>query len=121
MEVRFIDRSQQLTDAHRDSGERSLRFAMSRFGDEVRHITVTTHELNGPKGGIDKRCVIRAKLRRRGTVEVMQDARDFSACLTLAAGRLGRSVRRQLDRRKDFDRRTVRRDGFLPTGTAGLS
>ena len=51
---------------------------------------------------------MQAKLRR-GTVGVVQAGSTFSECIKLAARRLGRSVRRQLDLQRQFDRQTVRR------------
>lgn len=109
MEIRFVDRSQQLTAALRDRGERSLLFALSRFGDQLQHVTVYTDDVNGPRGGVDKRCLMRAKLRRKGTVEVVQAGSNLGHCLSLAASRLGRTVRRQIDARRQIDRRSIRR------------
>lgn len=108
MEIRFVDRSNQLTEALRERGERSLFFALSRFGEQVQHVTVYAEDVNGPRGGADKRCRMEAKLRRGGTVEIAQGGTSLGQCLSLAAGRLGGSVRRQLDRRQRFDRRSIR-------------
>jgi hypothetical protein len=121
MEIRFVDRSKQLTEANRERGERSLLFAVSRYGDEIQQITVYAEDVNGPRGGVDKRCVVRAKLRRGGSVEVRQDGTDFGQCLGLASSRLGRSVRRKLDVRRQFNRETVRRqEAFISPGMQQL-
>lgn len=109
MEFRFVDRTKQLTQSGRDQGISKLQFALSRFGDEIQHVTIISEDLNGPRGGTDKRCVLRAKLRRQGAVEVTQVGSEISECVGLGARRLGRSIRRTLDLRKQTPRSSVRR------------
>ena len=119
MQIKFVDRSKQLPDAVREHGEHVLRLTLSRFGEEIRQVTVLTEDVNGPRGGLDKRCVIRAKLRQRGTVEVTQAGTEFGPCIGNAARRLGRSVRRQFDLQNRFERQSIRRgEGFWGQGLA---
>lgn len=118
MKINILDRAQRLSDANHEHAHRSLHFALSRFGDEIQTVTISVEDLNGPKGGVDTRCVLKAKLRRHGTTEVTQEGTSFGECIRLASPRLGRSVRRQLDRERKFDRQTVRRmEGTIPSAT----
>ncbi len=108
MEIRFVDRSQQLTDEQRQAATRSFLFALSRFGEQIQHVTVLTEDVNGPRGGIDKRCVARATLQRQGTVEVSQQAAEFGEGFARIARRLGHSVARKLKSQSEFSRESIR-------------
>lgn len=87
--------------------ERRLYFALSRFGGRVKAVSVSLVDLNGPRGGIDKRCSMQARLAPRGTVRVEHTDSELSAAVDRAAAQLGRAVTRALERR---------REGARPTG-----
>jgi ribosome-associated translation inhibitor RaiA len=92
--------------------ERRLSFALSRFGGRLRAVSVSLTDLNGPRGGIDKRCSIQARLSPRGTVRVEHTDSELPAAVDRAATRLARAVARALERR---------RDGTRPAGSGGRS
>ena len=50
--------------------DRRVAFELSRFGRQVRAVTVNLEDLNGPRGGIDKRCSMQADLAPGDTVRV---------------------------------------------------
>jgi len=81
--------------------ERRLYFALSRFGGRVKAVSVSLVDLNGPGGGIDKRCSMQARLAPRGTVRVEHTDSELSAAVDRAATRLGRAVIRALERRRE--------------------
>ncbi len=108
MEIHFVDRGQLLTDADRQAATRSFLFALSRFGEQIQRVTVLTEDVNGPRGGIDKRCVARAILRRQGTVEVTQQAAEFGEGFARIARRLGHSVARKLKFQSEYSRDSIR-------------
>lgn len=81
--------------------ERRLSFALSRFGGRVRAVSVGLADLNGPRGGIDKRCSMQARLAPRGTVRVEDTDSDLPAAIDRAATRLARAVTRALERRRE--------------------
>ncbi len=65
-------RGYQLTisDALRTHIERRLHFALSRFGARILHVAVRLEDINGPRGGVDKRCRIVVALAGAGHVQV---------------------------------------------------
>lgn len=74
------------------------RCAFRRLAGRARQIVVRLEDMNGPKGGVDKRCTVEVV----GTFGVrITEARDVD--LHVAAGRAlemaGRSALRALDRR----------------------
>ena len=47
---------------------RRLHFVLGRFAREIERVTVRVGDLNGPRGGTDKRCHMEVKLRGLGDV-----------------------------------------------------
>ncbi|MBU0945441.1 MAG: hypothetical protein KJ804_04850 [Proteobacteria bacterium] len=90
------------------SMERRLRFALGRFGESIKEVTVRLTDLNGPKGGIDKECLIVVKLRKGGEVIVQGSGKDCNTTLNYCAGRVGRSVEREMNRNRKAPIRKMR-------------
>ena len=80
--------------------ERRLRFALGRFAARIRRLTVRLTDVNGPRRGIDKRCRIAVALVPLGVVMVEGSGDDPFALIADAAKRVGRAVRRELERRR---------------------
>jgi len=93
--------------------ERRLRFALGRFGPRVSRVTVYLADLNGPRGGIDKRCRIVVRLQRSGQVFVEDTDTDLEAVVDRAADRVGQSVSRHLERRRERRGHLATRRGHL--------
>jgi ribosome-associated translation inhibitor RaiA len=81
--------------------ERRLSFALSRFGGRVRAVAVSLVDMNGPRGGIDKKCSMQARLAPRGSVRVEDTDSELPAAVDRAATRLARAVVRALERRRE--------------------
>ena len=91
-------------DVSPDLGElvaRRLSFVLSRFGPRVSAVSVRLVDLNGPRGGIDKKCSIQARLVPRGSVRVENTDCDLPAAVDRAAARLARAVARALERGRE--------------------
>lgn len=57
MHVLFKSRNPQATDL-RDLAERRVRFVLRRLSRLVPRAEVQLSDLNGPRGGVDKRCQV---------------------------------------------------------------
>ena len=90
----------ELSNGLKDHIERRLRFALGRFAERIDRLSVRLSDVNGPRGGIDKRCRIAVALVPRGVVMVEGSGDDPFALVTEAAKRAGRAVRRALERRR---------------------
>lgn len=88
-----------LTDAIRDHIERRLRFALARANAHVRQVAAHLSDINGPRGGIEKRCRIRVRLKKSADVMIDDTESDLYAAIDRAANRAGRTVARRLARR----------------------
>jgi putative sigma-54 modulation protein len=78
--------------------ERRLRFALSRFGQQIRQVAVQLLDLNDPRGGLDKQCRVTVTLSPSGKVMVGATDADLPTAIDRAADRLERSVIRALER-----------------------
>lgn len=99
IEVRSSNVSVSL--ALREHVSRRLDFAVRRFSHRIVRLVVRLVDVNGPKGGPDKRCRIVATLspeERRIVVEAT--AADAYAAVSQAAIRLDERVSRELARRR---------------------
>lgn len=70
---------------------------------------VRLSDINGPKGGHDKCCLLQIALVGMPDVIIDNKADDLYAAIDQAASRAGRTIRRRLTRRRDRSRtsRTV--------------
>jgi ribosomal subunit interface protein len=88
-----------LTDAIRDHIERRLRFALARASAHIRLVAVHLSDIDGPRGGIEKRCRLRVRLKQSGDVMIDDTESDLCAAIDRAANRAGRTVARRVARR----------------------
>lgn len=84
----------ETTEALREHAARKLSFALRRFHEQVRHITVRIVDINGPRRGVDSRCSITADLIDGPRLFVDATAAWPFAAITQAASRLGETIRR---------------------------
>ena len=96
-----------LSSTLRDHVERRLGFALGRFGNRIDRVTVRLDDLNGPRGGVDKRCQIQARLHRSGKVIVEVTDVEIEAAVDRAADRIARRVKDELDRTRKKRMRSV--------------
>jgi hypothetical protein len=61
-------------------------------------------DVNGPRGGRDKRCLLEVILRQGAPVLIDSTSSDLSACLDWAADRAGQSIGRELERTRATSR-----------------
>lgn len=118
MEFEILDRNDLLTAANLEHADRSLRFALSRFSNEIERVKITATDTNGPRGGAAMECLGQVTLRGRQTVEVKQSSIDFGSGITQLARRLARVVGRKIKTRQRFTRDSIRRSdetSFLGT------
>lgn len=85
--------------------DRNVRLTMDRFGGRIRRLVVSVSDVNGPRGGIDKRCRIIADLGRAGAVVAGGAGETVWEAAAAAAGRLKTTLVRMLESRRDLRRR----------------
>ncbi|MES3021413.1 MAG: HPF/RaiA family ribosome-associated protein [Pseudomonadota bacterium] len=91
-----------LTEALRAYTEQRLAMTLGWAGEHVRKVAVSLSDINGPRGGIDKRCKIQAKLGA-GTEVIIEDTEaDMYVAIDRAAERADRALVRRVERKRDF-------------------
>jgi hypothetical protein len=82
----------------RDYVARRMRFAIGRFGEHIRWARVKLADVNGPRGGTDKRCVVQLRLRNLPDVVFAITQLEVRAAVDEAANRVSRVLAQRLRR-----------------------
>ena len=85
-----------LTDSLEKHIQDRIRFTFSRVTNRVRRVVVTLSDINGPRGGVDKRCLIEVRIDRLFSIVIQDVQNDLYIAIDRAAGRAARSVLRRL-------------------------
>ena len=86
-----------------------VRFALRRLTAMVPRAKVQFSDVNGPRGGVDKRCQVELSTEAAGTVVIASLARDWRTALDRSLGRATRVLTRSLQRnQKPVRGRTAR-------------
>lgn len=97
-----VGRGVEVSRAGREQVERRFRVALGRVAERLGRVTVRLSDVNGPKGGVDKRCVVTAEVVGLGTAVVRDADSDLDALVGRAADRAGLAVLRLLARARRF-------------------
>lgn len=98
MQLDIQARGFTLTDGLRNHCERRLRFALGPASGKLRNVAVRLSDVNGPRGGVDKRCTIRAIVPGAPPVVIAQYETDIYIAIDRAADRIARSLSRRMQR-----------------------
>lgn len=86
--------------------ERRVRFVLRRLGWLVPRADVHLSDVNGSRGGVDKRCQVELRTDGSGTVVVTSVATEWRTALDNALARAARVLMRLL--RRDAEARRLR-------------
>ena len=78
--------------------EQRIRFVMHRLSLRVSQASIRLSDVNGPRGGIDKRCQVEFTTQRNGRIVSTATAADWRAALEGALARAARRIVRSLRR-----------------------
>lgn len=84
--------------------ERRVKFVMRRLSWLVPRARVQFSDINGPRGGVDKRCTVELKTETAGTLVTTSMARDWRSALDAALARAVRVLVRSWRRGSDHGR-----------------
>lgn len=102
-----------LSDAMTEFLHRRLHFAFDRVGETVRRVVVRLSDVNGDRGGIDKRCHLQVQLQRMPDVLIEDVQPDLHVAITRAVDRAARTITRRMGR----SRRLAPADNGAPIRT----
>jgi ribosome-associated translation inhibitor RaiA len=108
MQIGVSGQAIRLDQPMRQRIEHRLRFILGRFAPRIQSVAVRLCDLNGPKGGTDKRCLLRLKLAGEGSVHVVGTDAGVYAAVARAAERAFWLLARSVERRRDLARGATR-------------
>lgn len=82
------------TDGLKNLVERRIGFATDRFAGRIRELHVAVTDTNGPRGGVDKHCLIRGVLAGGKSVTVEEHGSNAITAVNRAVRRLSGSLGR---------------------------
>lgn len=77
-----------------------MRYVFRRMHDHVQQIRVALHDINGPRGGVDKQCRLTVDLGGHGFVVITAQANSGVLALDRALKRASQSLMRLWQRRR---------------------
>mgnify|MGYP001187724111 CR=1 FL=1 len=93
-----------MTEAMRAQVMEGLGRALRRRRQAVRRVEVRLSDVNGPRGGVDKRCTLRVRMHGRSLIAVTRNDADLYAAIAqavdVAALRYEAVLRRDHPRRR---------------------
>ena len=97
------------TDNHINGGDHlnsdvtaAIESSLSRFQDQLTRVEVHLSDINGPKGGVDKRCVIEVRPAGRQPLAAAHEAATIMESVRGAADKLERNLAKLVDRQSDY-------------------
>lgn len=102
MNVQIHTQDVVLTDELREHVHRRLAFALNHGGDTISRVVVRLSDVNGPRGGVDKRCGIEVRLKSAPALLVEELQSDLLVAIDRAAERMGRTLDRRLMRQREM-------------------
>lgn len=83
---------------------RKMRMAIGRFRDHIQWARIKVADVNGPRGGVDKRCVVQLRLRNRPDVIFAITEVEAQSAVDRAAERVSQVLVRRLGRHRRINK-----------------
>jgi putative sigma-54 modulation protein len=109
IEVRFRDL--EPTEALKNHAVRRVETSLDRFTNQLTQVLVQLADINGPKGGRDKRCQLTLRGPTLGSLNINELSGEVASAIDAACELASRSVARELERARD-----IRRSARPPSG-----
>nr|WP_315465151.1 HPF/RaiA family ribosome-associated protein [uncultured Rhodoferax sp.] len=84
--------------ALREEALQRVRFVLRRLGAIVPRAKVMLTDINGPRGGVDKHCLLEVKTEKSGVLVISSLASDWRTALDEGLDRLVRALTRTMHR-----------------------
>jgi ribosomal subunit interface protein len=105
MQIQIHANDFDLTEGLRHHIARRIAYAINHGRDIVSRIVVRLSDVNGPRGGVDKRCGIEVRLKGASAIAIADTQSDLYVAIDRAAERTGRTLDRRIARRHQLTSR----------------
>jgi putative sigma-54 modulation protein len=98
MKVEVNARHLTLTKSLKNYVKRRLKFALGSKSEQITRVEVTLSDINGPKGGEDKRCQMLLKIKGQNDVVIEDTQSQLYSAIDRAANRASQTASKRVDR-----------------------
>lgn len=96
MTITIYARGFALTDGIHDHVHLRIQSALGRFSDKLTRVVVRLSDVNGPRGGVDKRCLVALGVPGQPDVVIKASKADLYSAVDRAVSGAGRSLIKRL-------------------------
>lgn len=96
MQLQIIAANVQLSPLMREFIRKRAQMALNRYRHHIDWVLLRLEDLNGPRGALDKRCEVSARLLGLGTLFAQGTDRDWLPAAGRATERVARRIERDL-------------------------
>ena len=96
-----------LTEALKSYTTKRMQFVLNRHDSYITRVRVWLADINGPRGGVDKRCQIELKLAGQNNIVIEDVEADLYFAIDRASDRCMRTLSRRLARSKQHAHETL--------------
>lgn len=111
MNIDLQARDFHLTSSIESQIRQKLKVVLNRFGHKIRNLRVVLSDVNGPKGGKDKRCAIKIEMHNLKTIVVDEVTSNMHESISRCSQRAKRTIDKVLNK----NRTTTRESAVLVT------
>lgn len=104
MNIDLQARDFQLTDSIESQIRQKLKIVLNRFGHKIRKARVVLSDINGPKGGKDKRCTIKIEMHNLKTIVVDEVTTNMHESISRCSQRAKRTIDKVLNKNRTIER-----------------
>ena len=108
MNIQLQTQGFDLTDSISAHVRRQINFNLVNFESHIMSVDVFLSDINGPKGGPDKKALVCIRLNSRSTVTIERTRADLYTAITLASRQAKRTVRRALNKHRRMEKHALR-------------
>jgi ribosome-associated translation inhibitor RaiA len=97
-----------LTTAIEQHVRAQIQSQLDKLSDHVVSVDVFLRDINGPRGGLDKKVLMRTRLRSQPMLATEQTRSDLYDAIVAAARQTRRAVKRSVRKRKHLEKQAIR-------------
>ena len=109
MEIQLQTQGFDVTEAIAAHARKEVLRNLNNASDHVTSVDVFLSDINGPRGGDDKKALLRVRLSSRLVVHVEKVNADLYVAISVAARRARHTVKRTLRKHRRIERSALRR------------
>lgn len=96
-----------LTEGIRHYTTQRMQFALDCNDGHIMSVRVRLADINGPRGGVDKRCQIDLALAGQNNIVIEDTEADLYDAIDRVSDRCSRTLSRRLERSREFSHETL--------------